>query len=53
MILNIFILTLAKEIIAELGPDPFGLVPKGDLGRAKCQPAKRLWCLQDGPPKDG
>ena len=63
MILNIFILVLAVEIIAKRPPEtpPDG----GPITKYRCQPGKRLWCLREakppepplkrdrGPPKDG
>ena len=52
MILNIFILVLAVEIIAERPPErpPDG----GPITKYRCQPVnKRLWCLRKAKPPDG
>ena len=67
MILNIFILVLAVEIIAKRPPErpPDG----GPITKYRCQPGKKLWCSKHypkpphpwiptikrdrGPPKDG
>ena len=60
MILNIFILILAIEIISGNWWGP----PDGDVGgpiikyqpgqriSRPCQPGKRLWCVRDGVPPD-
>ena len=50
MILNIFILILAIEIIAKRPPE---IPPDGGpiIKYQTCQPAKRLWCLRPKDPK--
>ena len=50
MILNIFILVLAVEIIAKRPPErpPDG----GPIIKYHCQPGKRLWCSRNGVPPD-
>ena len=50
MILNIFILVLAVEIIAKRPPErpPDG----GPIIKYQCQPGKRLWCSRNGVPPD-
>ena len=50
MILNIFILILAVEIIAKRPPEnpPDG----GPIIKYQCQPGKKLWCSRNGVPPD-
>ena len=48
MILNIFILVLAVEIIAKRPPErpPDG----GPIIKHRCQPGRKLWCSKEYPP---
>ena len=48
MILNVFILVLVVEIIANKPPSQYWA--GGPITKYRCQPGKKLWCSREYPP---